>query len=110
VKWRIYYGDGSVLEGEGCPDVEVVRNVQIIVQEHPDIGWHTQSGHDYYVWRDDRFVGVDLFGLYDWLMERGDVLFGRTISTDEYNATMKRALEHLGDQKQTWARDERRPD
>ena len=80
------------------------------VQEHPDIGWHTQSGYDYYVWRDGRYVGVDLFGLYDWLLDSGKVLFGRTLTQKEFNKVMKRALVDLGEAKKVWLRDERRPD
>lgn len=111
-KWRIYYSDGTVMEGEGCPAnyTLVARDVQVIVQEHPDIGWHTQSGHDYYVWSDGRFVGVDLFGLYDWLLERGDVLFGRTMTTRDHNEVMKRALKDLDGAKAGWLKSERRPD
>lgn len=107
--WKIYYGDGKVLEGDGRPDISVVRDVQVIVQEHPDIGWHTQSGYDYYVWMDNRFVGVDLFGLFDWLQEQGDVLFGRTMTTRKFNEVMKIALKDLGEKKTGWKRNERKP-
>ena len=104
---RIYYSDGTVHEGNGRPPA---RDVQVIVQPHPDIGWHTQSGYDYYVWRDGRFVGVDLFGLYDWLLDRGDVLFGRTITGPEFNSVMTQAIKDLGDAKTGWLPGERKPD
>ena len=104
MKYKIFYGDGSVHEGDKPP----ARDVQVIVQEHPDIGWHTQSGYDYYVCRDGRYVGVDLFGLYDFLLDRGDVLFGRTTTQKEFDVVMKRAVEELGKAKTGWLKDEKR--
>jgi hypothetical protein len=83
--------------------------VQVIVQDHPDVGWHTQSGYDYYIKR-DRWVGVDLFGLYDWLLDTGLVLFGRTLTTAEFNKVMTRAVKDMGEAKTGWLRDERQPD
>ena len=106
MNYKIFYGDGTVHEGENPP----ARDVQVIVQEHPSIGWHTQSGYDYYVWRDGRYVGVDLFGLYDWLLDWGGVLFGRTTTQKEFNEVMKRALAALGEAKAGWLKDEKRLD
>jgi hypothetical protein len=107
--YRVYYSNGVTYDskagGTPCP-----RDVQVVVQNHPDIGWHTQSGHDYYVRRGGRWVGVDLFGLYDWLLDSGMVLFGRTVTTQEFNKTMAQAVEDLGEAKRGWLRDERRPD
>jgi len=67
--WRIYYGDGSIFENlDGKPPL---RDVQVIIQRHPDIGWHTQCTYDYYIWWDQRWQGVDEMGLYDILEEHG---------------------------------------
>lgn len=103
---RVYYSNGDVYIGDDPPP----RDVQVIVQEHPDVGWHTQSGYDYYVWRDGRYVGVDLFGLYDWLLDSGGVLFGRTLTQREFSQVMARALDDLGKAKTGWTGDERRID
>ena len=103
---KIYYSDGTVYEGDKPP----ARDVQVIVQEHPDVGWHTQSGYDYYIWRGGRYVGVDLFGLYDWLLDTKGVLFGRTITRKDFDIVMKRALDDLGESKTGWFPDERRLD
>lgn len=105
---RIYYDDGSVVETDGKQPIPA-RGVQIVVQEHPDIGWHTQSGSDYYVWRNGRYQGVDIFGLFDWLLDRGDVLFGRTMTTKTYNEVMAQAMKDLKGFKVGWLRDERKP-
>jgi hypothetical protein len=117
MQWRIYYGDGTVEVGNGHPrDNEGAirgRDVQVIVQEQPEIGWHTQTGSDYYVWREEqgRWVGVDRNGLYDWLLDRGDFLQGRTLSKKQYQAVMKRAMADFDDIKKTgYLRDERQLD
>ena len=102
----VYYGDGTKYSGDSPP----ARDVQVIVQEHPKVGWHTQAGYDYYIWRDGRYVGVDLFGLYDILLDSGLVLFGRTITATEFNAIMKQAIEDLGDAKSGWLSGEKKPD
>jgi hypothetical protein len=100
---RIYYGDGTVSEyGPGSP----VRNVQVILQPHPDLGWHTQTGYDYYVRRDGVWVGVDIFGLFDWLLDQG-VLFGRTLTGRQYKDILNRAVKDLGGLKKGWIRSER---
>lgn len=104
----VHYSDKKIEYEDG--DKPEPRDVQVIVQPHPDIGWHTQSGYDYYVWREDqgRWVGVDLFGLFDFLLDTGLVLFGRTVTTDQFNKIMKGAVEDLGSAKSGWLRQERR--
>lgn len=135
---KIFYGDGTVYEGDSPPPLDV----QVIVQRHPDIGWHTQSGSDFYVWDDERWTGVFDFGLfqylelqglmkpssgnkytvlddgkwtkknsgafYFWLKQTGKVLFGRTLTQAKFNKVMSQALEGLG--KTGWTEDERRID
>jgi hypothetical protein len=67
--WRIYYGDGTTFDNtDGKPPV---RDVQVIIQQHPDVGWHTMCKYDYYVWWGERWQGVDEIGLYDLLEELG---------------------------------------
>jgi hypothetical protein len=108
VRFKVYYDGGMEFDSEVGGKLPE-RGVQVIVQDHPDIGWHTQSGYDYYVRRDGRWVGVDLFGLYDWLLDQGDVLFGRTLSRKQFNEVMAVALKDLGEAKTGWLRDERKP-
>lgn len=106
--YRVYYSNGETFDSAygGAPSP---RDVQVIVQEHPDVGWHTQSRYDYYIWRDGRWVGVDLFGLFDWLLDSGSVLFGRTVTRKVFDSVMRQALKDLGEAKTGWLRDERRP-
>jgi hypothetical protein len=92
MKYRIYYGDGT--ESEDV--ITSARDVQIIMQVDPTRRPYFQSGSDYYVWRDDYWRGVDIFGLYDYLLDshrrdRTMVLFGRTLKNAEYNAIYQKA-------------------
>lgn len=108
--WKVYYGDGSTFTGE-VQDAPA-RDVQVIIQSSKDCGWQAVAGTDYYVWRGDRWFGVDLFGLYDYLLEPGwkRVLFGRTLTTDEYDAVWQRAMADPDmPPKTVFGRGERRP-
>lgn len=99
---KYFYPDGLIYEGDNPP----ARGVQVIVQSDED-GPYMTTGADYYIWREDMggWLGVDIFGLFDFLIESGLVLFGRTISNAEYRDIFQRAkLE-----KNTWKRNERRP-
>jgi hypothetical protein len=94
MEWEIYYGDGSTFSNEdGGPQDAPTRNVQVIVQDDPDVSWVMLTTHDYYVWRKDRWFGVDKFGLWDYLASDGwkKVLFGRTLTNAEYKAIYERA-------------------
>lgn len=64
------YPDEYVYDSES-DDPMPIRGVQVIVQQHPDVGWHFQCKYDFYVCRDGRWVGVDRAGLFDWLEEEG---------------------------------------
>ena len=63
MSWRIYYADGSTLDGDDSPDVPLDKcfQVQIIVQPDAHHRWEFLSFGDYYFWRQDkqRWFGVD---------------------------------------------------
>lgn len=91
--WQIYYDGGKIHnEQDGPPIGENARGVQAILQDHPEVGWHIQNGQDYYVCRCGRWMGVDLFGLFDYLLDTGLVVFGRTVASDAYKGILERAL------------------
>ena len=113
MKWRVYYGDDSTHsdQDEGKPPP---LDVQVIVLEDAEHGWRTQTGSDYYVWdkRGDTAAwwGCDIFGLFEYLMNTGLVLFGKQITSKQYNEIMKRALEDPDFPKKTsYAAEERIP-
>jgi hypothetical protein len=118
--WEVYYGDGSTfgvlperLEDyyeDSSPEDAPARNVQVILQEDPDIGWVTLSSSDYYIWKGDRWVGVDFTGLILYLIDPGwkKVLVGETITHKEFKEIFKGAREKWGE-KQGFKRGERKP-
>ena len=73
--YRIYYSDGTTYEGSNPPP----RDVQIILQKNEEGEWHLRSGGDYYILRDGIWIEVDIFGLFDYLMDSGIVLFGEQL-------------------------------
>lgn len=68
------------------------RGVQAIVQHNEHTDWHTETTGDYYIWLDGLWRAVDIFGLFDYLIESGLVKFGRTINNKEYQEIFQRAL------------------
>lgn len=88
--FKIYYSEGIEYEGEPG-DKPPARDVQVILQHDPERGPYFQSGFDYYIWKDGRWRGVDIFGLYDFLIDSGIVLFGRTLTNAEYNEIYQKA-------------------
>ena len=87
LKWRVYYSDLSTSEEDKPPP----RDVQAILQRNEN-GWHIRSGGDYYVLRGNEWVEVDIFGLFDYLMDTGLVLFGRTVSNSQYSSVMAQTI------------------
>lgn len=94
MRWRVYYGDGSYFnDGDYWHEHLPTRDVQAIVQDHPDVGWEIVSHADYYVWWGGRWRGVDVAGYHDYLMTMGwkYVLFGRTLRQSEFTAIFNHA-------------------
>lgn len=92
--WCIFYGDGSTYSNEdGSIWDAPARDVQVIVQHHENVNWYSQTGGDYYIWRGNTWLGVDIFGLFDYLIDPGykKVLFGRTISSVEFQSIFNKA-------------------
>jgi len=96
--WRVYYDDGSTYDGAEGVEKAPARGVQVIAMTDPEVGWYAQSGSDYYVWRDDRWWGVDIFGLFDYLDMPGwkKVLMGRTLTNAAYVAIWQRVKVEMG--------------
>lgn len=99
--FKIFYSDGTVSDS-----VTEARGVQAIVQNHEEVGAEVVSTSDYYVLDGGRWRGVDIFGLFDFLLDSGIVLFGRTIRREEYQAVMREAKAV----KETWLPRERKFD
>ena len=105
MKWRIYYEHGRTYDGPEPPVGENARGVQAVVQDHPEVRAEIVTSSDYYVWHQGRWKGVDSNGLFDYLLDSGIVLLGRTITREEYQAIIRRAAAD----KDTWLPTERKP-
>lgn len=101
--YKVFYSGGQIYDSATDPGQPPARDVQVILQYDSRVGPYFQTGADYYVFRDGRWLGVDIFGLFDFLLDSGLVLFGRTINNQEYQAIYQRAKVD----KQTWLRSER---
>jgi hypothetical protein len=103
--FKIFYDDRCEYDSESEDDMPG-RGVQVIVQDHPDIGAEMVCGADYYVLdKNGRWRGVDIFGLFDYLLDSGVVVFGRMITEDQYSKICKEAM----DMKNGWRPKERKP-
>jgi len=96
--WRIYYGDGTAYDNrDGDAYAAPARDVQIVCVADRDNGWTLRDNVDFYwyVPDADTWHGGDLFGLFDYLIMPGAkrVLFGRTITTQEFRAIHRRACD-----------------
>lgn len=104
--YKIFYPDNRIFDSELDDGPPPARGVQVILQEDDRVGPYFQTGSDYYVWIEDqqKWQGVDIFGLFDYLIESGLVLFGRTITNQEYQEIYQKAKVH----KNTWLNEERK--
>lgn len=100
--FQIFYQDGPAEINK----ILEARGVQAIVQDHDEVGSEVVSSSDYYVKVNNKWKGVDIFGLFDYLLDSGIVLFGRTISRDEYQKIISQAIKR----KETWLPGERKFD
>lgn len=101
LRWRVYYGDGAALSDEDC-SLEALpgENVIVVVQSDDVPGDVYATGRqltydrDFYWWEGDRWVGGDLYGLFDYLRRPGwrKVLAGRTVIRDKYKKALARAV------------------
>ena len=103
-EYRVYYSGDKMRTEEDAPLMgDDARDVMVVLQQDEN-GPYFQSSSDYYVWRGGRWWGVDIFGLFDFLLDTGLVLFGRTVTNEEY----QRVYQQAKADKQTWRVRERK--
>ena len=69
--WKIFYDDQDPFSSDDGEPVDAPPfGVQVIVLDDKDHGRYIQARADYYVWRDERWWGVDIGGLHDFLIEQ----------------------------------------
>lgn len=95
--WKIWYDDYSNFSSlDGTPQDAPRAGVEVIVQDDEQSGRWNQCMDDYYIWKGDRWLGVDQFGMYDYLLHNTGpciVLFGRTVPNDAFRLILKKAEE-----------------
>ena len=99
MRFIIFYGDGSIYEGENF--VEACQastvDVQVIAQAHPEatLGRYLLHSKPYYIWLPKgMWSAADEPGFWDYLFQQGPktVLFGRTMANDStFHEIVKRA-------------------
>jgi hypothetical protein len=112
VWWCVYYDRGEFSSADGSPFDAPRTGVVAIAQEDPACGYRILHSQDYYYWEPglDGWHNTDLIGTVDHLVRCRQplVLFGRMISTDEYQATLRRIHERHGPKKSWRAGEVRR--
>ena len=113
MRWKIYYSGATFSDLDGSAYDAPARDCQMIACSDQDHGWYLcRSDHYYWYLPDsDLWQGGDMFGLFDYLIEPGQkrVLFGRTISNDEFQAVLSLATNDPDlPQKTAWRPGERR--
>ena len=94
MNWKIFYSDGSTYSNDdGSPATAPPFDVQVIVQLDQTGGRYNQMGSDYYTWRDNRWWGVDIMGLFDYLAHYSPsvVKFGRTVDNETFQQMFRLA-------------------
>jgi hypothetical protein len=113
MKWKVFYGgDATYSDEDGPPQLAPKRNVQCISVEDSARGRRIEYSENYYILTDHGWRGCDKFGLFDYLIEPGFkvVLFGRSLSDEDYTAVWHRASrDPYLPPKSAYGKDERRP-
>lgn len=101
MKWRIYYTGGkSFSSADGSPYDAPTIGVQVIAYPEPSVGTYILAKEHFYWWDAERsqWFGGDQSGFYQYMFGPGPkmVLFGATVTNDEYTDCVKRALADPG--------------
>ena len=95
-EWKVFYDDGSTFgNADGPPELAPTRGVQGIIQVDVEHGSRIEKSNDYYVWWENEWRGLDIFGLWDYLTQPGYslVIFGRLISHIEYRKLLQTIID-----------------
>lgn len=92
MNWCVFYADGTRYEGRGFEPWNIPGlGIIVIVQERgdPQERPYLQHSTDYYIWLGDRWLGCDLFRLWQyWFVEKHDfrkaALAGQTIPNKDF--------------------------
>ena len=97
-RWRVYYGDGSVLSNQ---DIKSLRDlptwdVACIVQRDRKHNKNMPMAADFYLLIDGQWFPVDTFGFFDHVLNNWHqiecILSGRYISNEDFKRIVDRAV------------------
>lgn len=95
MSWTIYYDNGTtVTDTDMEPAYVPPFGIQAIVQhDSPEGDKVITAGDDFYYWdeRHQRWFGVELTGLWDYLIHAGFLKMGRFIPAHQYTAIIEKA-------------------
>jgi len=99
MRWQIYYGDGSVCEGETEIDAMNVptKSAQITKMEVPynPRGFSLKHGSDFHCWIVGHWSGRDRDGMIDYILHRQGaqkIIMGRAIYDETYQSICRQAV------------------
>lgn len=109
IPFKVYFGDKTSYLGDpfGCEQLN--SGVQVIAQIDERVGWHTVTGHTYYMWDlrgDDKrykWYGGDFAGLTFYLRRPGPkrVLIGEEIDNDRFDEIFREVMKDRNFAKKT---------
>lgn len=75
--WRIYYDSGETYSDvDGSPSSAPGQGVLAIAQANPLTGHDVLHLADYYLYKGGKWIGLDLFGLLDHVLNCFDEIHG----------------------------------
>lgn len=95
-RWAVFYDDGSLYSSEDGYAVSEVPEwgVVAIVQQMPEFGCEVVHTTDYYIWRDGKWWGCEISGLFDHVVRGGTWLkFGRMLLSEDFKRIRGEAAE-----------------
>lgn len=97
--WTVYFDDGKTFTPkDGTPADAPAFGVQAVVSTETDGRKALTLGDDFYYWDPNyqRWFGVELTGLIDWLTRIGLVKLGRFIPQSQFEPILRLAAKEAG--------------
>lgn len=95
--WKIYYDDEKTFsEGDDPEFCAPGWGVIAIVQTDTDVGHEILNGYDYYIFENEKWIGINVDGLDDHLLNVGIgrkcIKKGRALERSQFKAIYAKAM------------------